>query len=174
MAGRSPLRSVSPHDPDHASDLFSDRPSAPQFQEPQPGPSDLTLPLPQEYGSQGRPYDEDETGKQPLTGSNVLGVCYPPLYVYYFCPSIPTLTLIRVSPGPDAYGDPYARLPFATSSASTDVETAWRHRQTIQHGVKKAVKLTNGNFITEYPVPTSVYSAVEDKWRNGVRTTEFS
>ena len=84
MAGCSPLRSVSPHDPDHDSDLFADRPSAPQFQEPQPGPSDSTLPIPQEYRSQGRPYDEDETGKQSLTGSNVPGVCYPPLYVYYF------------------------------------------------------------------------------------------
>ena len=174
MAGRSPLRSVSPHDSDHASDLFADRSSALQSQGPQPGPSDPALPLPQEYGSQGRPYDEEETGKLPRTGSNVPGVCYPSLYVYYFCPSIPTLTLIRVSPGPDAFGDPYTRRPFATSSTSNDVETVWRHRQTIQHGVKKAVKLTNGNFITEYPVPIPVYSAVEDKWRNGVRTTEFS
>ena len=60
------------------------------------------------------------------------------------------------------------------SSASNGVETAWRHRQTIRRGVKKAVKLTNGHFITDYPVPTPVYSAVEDKWKSGVQTTEFT
>lgn len=75
---------------------------------------------------------------------------------------------------PDAYGDPYARPLSVVSSASNGVDTAWRHRQTIRRGVKKEVKLTNGNFITEYPVPTPVYSAVEAKWKDGVRTTEFS
>ena len=81
MAGRSPLRSVSPHNSDHASGLFADRPSVLQSQGPRPGPSDPAAPLPQEYGSQGRPYDEEPTGKptgrQPLTGSNVPGGFYP-------------------------------------------------------------------------------------------------
>ena len=54
------------------------------------------------------------------------------------------------------------------------VDSAWRRRQTIKRGVTKKVKLTNGNFITEYPVPTPVYSALEAKWTAGVKTTEFS
>ena len=76
------------------------------------------------------------------------------------------------------YGDPYAQgggRPLSLASdASGGVDTAWRRRQTIRRGVKKTVKLTNGNFITEYPVPTPVYSAVEAKWKDGVKTTEFS
>jgi chitin synthase len=74
------------------------------------------------------------------------------------------------------YGDPYAggRPISSVSDASIGVDSAWRRRQTIRRGVKKTVKLTNGNFITEYPVPTPVYSAVEAKWKSGVKTTEFS
>ena len=82
--------------------------------------------------------------------------------------------MTHISPGPDAYGDPYSRPLSVASSMSNGVESAWRRRQTIRRGVKKTVKLTNGNFITEYPVPTPVYSAVEDKWKTDVRTTEFS
>ena len=77
MAGRPPLRSVSPHDSDHSPDPFPDRPRALQFREPQPNPSGPTLSLPQEYGSLGRLYDEEEVGKQPLTGGNVTGGFYP-------------------------------------------------------------------------------------------------
>ena len=92
---------------------------------------------------------------------------------------IPFFTFVHNSPfNPDAYGDPYAHPPSrplsVASSASNGVETAWRRRQTIRRGVQKAVKLTNGHFVTDYPVPTPVYSAVEDKWKSGVQTTEFS
>jgi chitin synthase len=78
MAGRPQLRSVSPHDSDHASDPFSDRPRAIQFQEPQPTPFGSTVSLPQDFGGQGRPYDDEEIEKQPLTGGNVAGGFYPP------------------------------------------------------------------------------------------------
>lgn len=59
------------------------------------------------------------------------------------------------------------------SSSTNGVESAWRHRQTIKRGVTRKVKLTNGNFIAEYPVPTPVHSAIEAKWSN-TKTTEFS
>ena len=59
------------------------------------------------------------------------------------------------------------------SSSSNGVDTAWRRRQTVKRGVTKKVKLTNGNFITEYPVPTPVYSAIEAKYSQ-TNTTEFS
>jgi chitin synthase len=59
-------------------------------------------------------------------------------------------------------------------SASTNgVESGWRHRQTIKRGVTRKVKLTNGNFIAEYPVPTPVFSAIETKW-SSTKTSEFS
>ena len=75
---------------------------------------------------------------------------------------------------PSDFGDPYARPLSTVSSMSNGVDTAWRRRQTIKRGVTKKVKLTNGNFITEYAVPTPVYSAIESKWTSGVNTTEFS
>ena len=37
----------------------------------------------------------------------------------------------------------------------------------------KKVKLTKGNFITEYAVPSPVFSAIEAKWQNS-KSTEFS
>lgn len=83
--------------------------------------------------------------------------------------------MVHTSPfNPDAYGDPYGRPLSVASSMSNGVDTAWRRRQTIRRGVRKEVKLTNGNFITEYLVPTPVYSAVEDKWKTNAKTTEFS
>ena len=75
---------------------------------------------------------------------------------------------------PSAYGDPYER-PLSTVSTSTNgVESGWRRRQTIKRGVTRKVKLTKGNFITEYPVPTPVFSAIESKWTSSCPTTEFS
>jgi len=117
-----------------------------------------TVSLQQDFGGRAPPYDDEDAEKQPLTGGNVPGGFYPP------------------GPfNPDSYGDPYLNRPLSVaSSASNGIDSAWRRRQTIRRGVKKEVKLTKGNFITEYPVPTPVYSAVEDKWKSGVNTTEFS
>ena len=78
MTGRPPLRSVPPHDSDHPSDPLVDRPRSLQFREPQPNPSDPTLSLSREHGSQGHLYDEEEVGKQSLTDGNVAGGFYPP------------------------------------------------------------------------------------------------
>ena len=87
MAGRPPLGSL-PSDSDHNSDPFADRPRALQFQE-QPRPFDSTVSLPQEFGIQGRQYDDEEVEKQPLTGGNVPGGFYPPGYVYPRVQTIP-------------------------------------------------------------------------------------
>jgi len=59
------------------------------------------------------------------------------------------------------------------STSTNVVESNWRRRQTIKRGVTRKVKLTNGNFISEYPVPTPVFSAIEQKWSN-TGTTEFT
>ncbi len=53
------------------------------------------------------------------------------------------------------------------------VESQWRRRQTIKRGVTRKVKLTKGNFITEYAVPSPVFTAIESKWQDS-KTTEFS
>lgn len=53
------------------------------------------------------------------------------------------------------------------------VNTGWRHRQTIKRGVTRRVKLTHGNFIAEYRVPTAIYNAMEAQY-TAARTTEFS
>jgi len=59
------------------------------------------------------------------------------------------------------------------STGTNRTERDWRRRQTIKRGVTRKVKLTNGHFITEYPVPTPVYSAIEAEYSN-TKTTEFS
>lgn len=83
------------------------------------------------------------------------------------------MSLIHTSSDPNAYGDPYNR-PISTASSSTNgVDSAWRRRQTIKRGVTRKVKLTKGNFITEYPVPTPVHSAIEPQYAS-TNTTEFS
>ena len=75
---------------------------------------------------------------------------------------------------PDVYGDPYVNLrPQSAASTSTGAESAWRRRQTIKRGVTRKVKLTQGNFIAEYPVPTPVLTAIDSKYTSN-RTTEFS
>lgn len=156
MSDRHPPTSLPPQDSDYNPDPFADGHHGLRFQEPQPRPFDSTTSLPQDFG-QNRQYEDDEQEKQPLTGGNLAGGFYPPGPI-----------------DPNLYGDPYARPISVASNSSNGVDTAWRRRQTIRRGVKKTVRLTNGNFITEYPVPTPVYSAVEDKWKSGVKTTEFS
>ncbi|KAF8322251.1 glycosyltransferase family 2 protein [Clavulina sp. PMI_390] len=93
-------------------------------------------------------YDES----QPLTARQGPGVSYPPSSV-----------------DPSAYGDPYALRGGVESS-----DAAWARRQTIRRGKTQRIKLTNGNFINEYPVPEPVWSAVEQKWRGATPGTEFT
>lgn len=74
---------------------------------------------------------------------------------------------------PNQFGDPYSRPPSTVSTATSGTDSAWRRRQTIKRGVTRKVKLTNGNFIAEYKVPTPVYSAIEAKY-SSTDKTEFS
>lgn len=53
------------------------------------------------------------------------------------------------------------------------LETAWMRRQALKRGVTRKVRLTQGNFVAEYAVPTAVHNAHEAKYSMG-RTTEFS
>ncbi|GLB33766.1 putative chitin synthase [Lyophyllum shimeji] len=142
-------------------DPFADRPRQTSFQEPeppyhQPSPYSSTANL--NAGQEG--YDDDEyVEKLPLTsGQNFAGGFYPP-----------------TPHDPNSLGEPYSPgRPESVLSTSTNVvESAWRRRQTIKRGVTRKVKLTNGNFIAEYPVPTPVHTAIEAKW-SSTKTTEFS
>lgn len=69
-----------------------------------------------------------------------------------------TLNSGRIDAG--AYGDEYS----LAGSESTDA--AWARRQTIRRGKTKKIKLTNGNFVNEYPVPDPIVDAVEEKYRS--------
>lgn len=150
-------------------DPFADRPRRTQFSEPaHPYPSTASLPrpyesttsLPREFGSREQFDDEDYVEKQPLTGGpGFAGGFYPPGPV-----------------DPNAYGDPYTNgsRPMSTvSTSTTGVESAWRRRQTIKRGVTRKVKLTKGNFIADYAVPTPIISAIEPKY-TATTSTEFS
>lgn len=91
----------------------------------------------------------------------------------YCCPTAYSFQT-RSTLDPNTLGDPYGNRPMSVvSDVSGGVESAWRRRQTIKRGVTRKVKLTNGNFIAEYPVPTPVFSAIEAKW-SSTKTTEFS
>ena len=59
------------------------------------------------------------------------------------------------------------------STTTTRTERDWRRRQTIKRGVTRKVKLTKGNLIVDYPVPTAVFSAIEGQYSN-TKTNEFS
>ncbi|KAG6854754.1 hypothetical protein C0991_001181 [Blastosporella zonata] len=142
-------------------DPFADRPR-PQFQEPE---RPYRQPSPFSTGSTAHleahesVYDDDEIEKEPLTsGQSFGGGFYPPAPL-----------------DPNTLGDPYAdgRPLSVASNVTGGAEGAWRRRQTIKRGVTRKVKLTNGNFIAEYPVPTPVHSAIEAKW-SSTNTTEFS
>src|SRR6266540_4872129 len=70
-----------------------------------------------------------------------------------------------------AVGAPYSRTGSVLSTSTSGIESAWRRRQTIKRGKTRKVKLTNGNFVAEYPVPTPVFTAMEGKWTS-TNTTE--
>ncbi|EJD01146.1 chitin synthase [Fomitiporia mediterranea MF3/22] len=144
-------------------DPFSDGQPRIQFVEPpvpQRGvtqPFQSTASLPHEFGGNGG-YDDDEEEKVPLTGDQgFVGGLYPP----------------GRQIDPNSFGDPYARPASVISTESNSTDTAWRRRQTIKRGVTRKVKLTQGNFIAEYLVPTAVHNAIEPKWKT-TNTTEFS
>ncbi|RPD66734.1 chitin synthase [Lentinus tigrinus ALCF2SS1-7] len=134
-------------------DPFTDRQRAINFAEPSfPTPNQSVASFPNEFGNLGD-YDDDEE-KRPLTREH--GTSYPPI-------------------DPNSYGDPYggARPMSVASTSSMGAESQWRRRQTIKRGVTRKVKLTKGNFITEYAVPTPIFSAIEPKWQSS-KSTEFS
>ena len=173
--------------PDVYGDPFADRPRQTTFAEPerpfhgppspQPRPFESTSTLPQELGGHDNYDDDDYVEKQPLNaGGSFTGGFYPPQYVVFdLHPPSPSADMFARRPlDPNGYGDFDPGRPGSVMSASTNgVESAWRRRQTIKRGVTRKVKLTHGNFIAEYPVPTPIFNAAEAKWKN-VNTTEFS
>ncbi|KAK2463946.1 hypothetical protein APHAL10511_003997 [Amanita phalloides] len=66
-----------------------------------------------------------------------------------------------------------SRLRDDASIASLESSASWGRRQKIKRGVTRKVKLTNGNFIAEYPVPTAIQNAVEKHYVSN-STTEFT
>ncbi|KDR83783.1 hypothetical protein GALMADRAFT_236148 [Galerina marginata CBS 339.88] len=139
-------------------DPFADRPRTQLSDAPMPRPYESN---PHLSHDPAHDYDEDDeyVEKQPLNaGQTFSGGFYPPAPV-----------------DPTSFGDPYriGRPDSVVSTSTNGVDNAWRRRQTIKRGVTRKVKLTNGNFIAEYPVPTPVYSAIEPRW-SSTNTTEFS
>ncbi|KAF8067008.1 putative chitin synthase [Lyophyllum atratum] len=59
------------------------------------------------------------------------------------------------------------------SVVSLDSKWRRRQRQAMKRGIVRKVKLTKGNFIAEYPVPTAVKNAIEPVYAAN-HTTEFS
>jgi chitin synthase len=167
--------------PTNYGDPFADRPPQLHFEEPLLRPfhsTDTLRPIPSSTSLSLDNYEDDEyVEKQPLNaGESFAGGFYPPGCVHLLKSLRVTLTMRAHRPlDPNTLGDPYSisRPESVLSTSTTGVESAWRRRQTIKRGVTRKVKLTQGNFISEYPVPTPVYSAIEEKW-SATKTTEFS
>ncbi|KAF8213579.1 chitin synthase [Mycena galopus ATCC 62051] len=68
---------------------------------------------------------------------------------------------------------PTRRLDNSFQGSEVSFEADWRRRQQFNRGVTRRVKLTNGNFIAEYAVPTAVRNAIEAKYA-AAKSTEFS
>ncbi|KAI0677055.1 glycosyltransferase family 2 protein [Trametes maxima] len=157
---RPPLPSLSSQTSvtdDHTlNDPFADRQRHIGFADPaMPTPNQSVVSFPNEFGTLDQYEDEEESEKLPLNRG--AGSLYPPAQF-----------------DPNSFGDPYANRPISVASTSSGgVESQWRRRQTIKRGVTRKVKLTKGNFITEYAVPSPVFSAIEPKWQNS-KSTEFS
>ncbi|KAJ7480192.1 chitin synthase [Mycena galericulata] len=93
--------------------------------------------------------------------------------------------LIAASPASDIPGSEMApphpsRFSMAGGGAIhrdsvVSLDTGWRRRQavSVKRGVTRKVKLTKGNFIAEYAVPTAVHNAIESKYA-ATKSTEFS
>ncbi|KAF8913861.1 glycosyltransferase family 2 protein [Gymnopilus junonius] len=160
MADHQPSRN------EHYADPFSDRPPQvrEQYDEDPLSSRGPIMPRPYEstthlaHDTANDMYDDDEyVEKQPLNvGQSFSGGFYPPAPV-----------------DPATFGDPYGDGRSIVSTSTNGIDSAWRRRQTIKRGVTRKVKLTNGNFISEYPVPTPVFSAIESKYTS-TNTTEFS
>ncbi|KAF8724402.1 hypothetical protein AX14_008855 [Amanita brunnescens Koide BX004] len=75
------------------------------------------------------------------------------------------------------YRSPLPGATFAKSrlhhQGSVDSTSSWDRRQKISRGITRKVKLTRGNFITEYPVPTAIRNAIEKQYLSK-STTEFT
>ncbi|KAJ7095345.1 glycosyltransferase family 2 protein [Mycena belliarum] len=141
-----------------ASDPFADRPHFAEQAAPYHAPSAYTQSTASFQNEHTDQYEDDDyVEKQPLAaGETFTGGFYPPGPI-----------------DPNAYGDPYGRPASVVSTSTNGVDSAWRRRQTIKRGVTRKVKLTEGNFIAEYAVPTAIHSAIEANYRS-TNSTEFS
>ncbi|KAF7340054.1 Chitin synthase [Mycena venus] len=63
--------------------------------------------------------------------------------------------------------------PDTPRETMVSLDTSWMHRQQLKRGVTRTVRLTKGNFIAEYAVPTAVHNAIEAKY-SATKSTEFS
>jgi chitin synthase len=194
MTDRPTLPSVSSHS--SHDDPFAGRPRQTHFNEPERPyhpPSlanayESTTTLRHDFDGQGDYQNDDYIEKVPLTsGQGLSGTAgfYPPRSVsaplHSWCLTnlsilIPHGPIIISSHAdPDSFGDPYplGRPDSVLSTSTNGVDSAWRRRQTIKRGVTRKVKLTHGNFIAEYAVPTPVFSAIDPKW-SSTKSTEFS
>ncbi|KZO91398.1 glycosyltransferase family 2 protein [Calocera viscosa TUFC12733] len=134
---------------------FPNQPSLPYGHSPLPSTSSLPDTL-HEAAGQHMSYGGYEEEEMPLTG----GQAY-------------SSRGFGLAPSSDSDG-PFSR-PISTVSGTSDESEAWRRRQTIpKRGKTRRVKLTRGNFINEYAVPTAVRNAVEAKWLGKNDSTEFT
>ncbi|MBW0460743.1 hypothetical protein O181_000458 [Austropuccinia psidii MF-1] len=71
----------------------------------------------------------------------------------------------------------HLRMPSPHHTPSIASEDDWRRRaRPVQRGITRKIKLTQGNFINDYPVPKAISNSVEAKYLNqaGLNPKQFS
>ncbi|KAF5346535.1 hypothetical protein D9756_010015 [Leucocoprinus leucothites] len=71
-------------------------------------------------------------------------------------------------------GSPYSPKINSSRASVVSLNTGWVRRQNVKRGVKRKVKLTHGNFIAEYKVPTAILNAAEEVYKTGLGANEFT
>ncbi|KAF7320160.1 hypothetical protein MKEN_00800500 [Mycena kentingensis (nom. inval.)] len=108
---------------------------------------------------------------RPLTGGG------PDSFLHHLPPPPPPPIPPIPPPPPPGMGPRFSSMLKSFHprhrESSVSLDTSWRRRQAVKRGVTRKVKLTKGNFIAEYAVPTAVYNATETKYRSE-SSTEFS
>ncbi|KAH6869015.1 chitin synthase [Coprinopsis sp. MPI-PUGE-AT-0042] len=89
----------------------------------------------------------------------------------HFIAPLPALPRLQVPSFPES---PFNNTSaYLDSKSAIDLDSGWRRRQAVTRGEKRKVKLTHGNFVAEYRVPTAIHNAMEKKY-TFTRSTEFT
>lgn len=110
----------------------------------------------------------------PMAGAAYPGDYYPPTGG----PGYPPSGTPGYPPGMPGFPPPTSfsgGMPTPGGASSMVSDDDWRRRaRPVQRGITRRVKLTQGNFINDYPVPKAISNSVESKYLQQAAGKQFS